>query len=392
MPPKIIQISPDHQEKITNDIINKIFKRVSLPKEAIEKIISGIPLKPIIESVLNSLPVPKDGINGLKGDDGKDAVISNELISKITVEAIKKLNEVYTKPVDGKDGRQGEKGFQGLPGRDGLLGQTGAVGFRGTQGDQGDNGEKGDIGIHGLIGLTGKTGQQGEIGEPGNDAIVTDNDIQKVIDLLDLSKHVLKKDLDNLIKKLLKDLALGKIEISPQQWEGGGGLANTALIQEISRVLGQDDWKDIRTKFTADSLTVSVGALTGAVEDLQTAFDGNKVTIIEASSAPGYTAIIDFIDIISFNYVNVYLAYDGSLSHYVCIELWNWITSAWDCFASQTGTDSDVANTNKDFIVYDGINYVGTSGDVGKVRVRLNHPLSGNASHDIHIDSIALYK
>ena len=235
-----IRISKEQQEKITNTIINKIFNRVKLPKQAIDKIISGIDLNPIIESVQRNIPKPLNGINGKDGPKGMDAEITDDLISNISIKAVEQLQGIFKPPLDGKDGRTGEKGLRGTSGRDGLVGPQGAVGFRGPKGDQGLIGDKGDIGKQGPIGLPGPIGISGKTGQPGQDAIITDDTIQKVIGLLDLSKHVTADGLDKIIKKLIKDIALGRVEIPTQ--ELGGGLDGPQLINEISRVLGQSDW------------------------------------------------------------------------------------------------------------------------------------------------------
>jgi hypothetical protein len=47
---------------------------------------------------------------------------------------------------------------------------------------------------------------------------------------------------------------------------------------------------------------------------------------------------------------------------------------------------------NESFFVPSDTNFIGTGGDAGKVRVRFVHPMSGNASHDIYIDVVALYQ
>jgi hypothetical protein len=236
-----LNFTKDQLDHLTNLIIKKLHGNIKLSPETIAKISKEIDTKPIVEAVINILPIPKDGINGAKGEDGKDATVSDEIISTISVEVLKKVSELFTQPENGIDGRQGERGPQGLPGRDGQPGAQGAVGFRGPQGDKGLKGDKGDTGPQGETGPKGEKGDQGDRGTDGLNGVITDDDIQKVVNLLDLSNHVTKEGLDLIIKKLLQDIALGKVELPVQ--ELGGGLSGPGLINEINKVLGSDSWK-----------------------------------------------------------------------------------------------------------------------------------------------------
>ena len=238
----IIKLTEEQKNKISNDILQKIFKNIQIPQTAIDKIVNkileNIDLNPIIDAVRRTIPTPKDGEPGIPG---KDAQITDSLIADVTIRAIERIQEIYTPPKDGRDGRIGEQGPQGLPGRDGLVGPQGAVGFRGQKGDRGEKGDRGAPGKKGDRGLQGLRGEKGDTGEPGLNAVIRDEDLQKVIDMLNLSSHVTKDELDKIIKNLLTDLALGKHEL-PQVQELGGGLSGPRLINEISKVLGQSDW------------------------------------------------------------------------------------------------------------------------------------------------------
>lgn len=154
------------------------------------------------------------------------------------------------------------------------------------------------------------------------------------------------------------------------------------------------DWK----KITADSITLSNGTSTDALADLQTAHDGSFYHINEVAGAPGIRLIVDFVSVTAFNWVEVIAIYDGSSSHAVGIQLYNWSTTAWDTFdALQTGQE-DVTTAdgyilcNHGFLLPADTNYIGTGGSAGQVRVRFNHTMNGNASHDMYIDVVALYQ
>lgn len=155
------------------------------------------------------------------------------------------------------------------------------------------------------------------------------------------------------------------------------------------------DW----AKKTAASVTLTAGTtVASVVADLQTAFDGNFYHIDEAAGAPGIDLIVDFTSITAFNWVQVIAQYDGSSTHSVAIQLYNWITTTWNTFnACQTGQE-DVTTAggyileDLSFFVPSDANYIGTGGSAGQVRVRFYHTMAGNASHDLYIDVVALYQ
>lgn len=183
-----------------------------------------------------------------------------------------------------------------------------------------------------------------------------------------------------------------QILIDPSVGDRHGGTTNYAQhdrdgilsFNGISRI----DW----TKNTADSVTLSVGSTPSSlVADLQTAHDGNLYHIDEAGGvAPSITLIVDFVSVTAFNWVQVIAEYDGSATHSVCVELYNWNSAAWNVFDAANGVET--ALTNHSFFVPDDTNYIGTGGNIGEVRVRFNHPANGNGAHDFDIDVVALYQ
>jgi hypothetical protein len=149
-------------------------------------------------------------------------------------------------------------------------------------------------------------------------------------------------------------------------------------------------------KKTANSVTLTNGTSTDTVTDLQTMGDGNFYDVTEATGAPGINLIVDFISITAFNWVQIKGCYEGSDTHAVAVQLYNWNTTAWDTFDAMqnsycdTSTSSGYILNSYDFFVPSDTNYIGTGGNAGKVRVRFYHTPSGNASHDMHLDVVAL--
>ena len=146
-------------------------------------------------------------------------------------------------------------------------------------------------------------------------------------------------------------------------------------------------------KIAANSITLSAGTSAEGLADLQTRNDGNVYHITEAAATPGITLIVDFISVTEFSMVNILATYEGSATHALEIELYNWTAAVWDHFdGMQTGfSNSGTIFHNHDFFVPEDANFIGTGADAGKVRVRINHPMAGNASHDVYIDVVALY-
>jgi hypothetical protein len=152
------------------------------------------------------------------------------------------------------------------------------------------------------------------------------------------------------------------------------------------------------TKKTADNVTLTVGTSTDSVTDLQTLGDGNFYDITEAASTPGIDLVVEFTSITKFNWVQIKACYEGAANHAVAVQLYNFAASTWNTFNAVQNGVADVATgggyilNSYDFIVPSDDNYIGTGADAGDVRVRFYHTMAGNASHDLHIDVVALYQ
>ena len=150
------------------------------------------------------------------------------------------------------------------------------------------------------------------------------------------------------------------------------------------------DW----VKIVANGLTLSVGTSADALSDLQTAQDGNFYRVTEVAGTPGIILIVDFAAVTTFTMVRVLAIYDGSGTHSIALQLYNYTQTRWDTFDSLQTAQEDVSTadgyivTNHSFFVLNPLDYI--SG--GVVQVRFYHTMGGNASHDLYIDSVALYK
>lgn len=123
--------------------------------------------------------------------------------------------------------------------------------------------------------------------------------------------------------------------------------------------------------------------------DLRVAQDGNHYHLNEAAATPGQDLKVDFVGVSKFNWIEVIGNYNGSASHAVTIQLYNWPGGTWDDWDAMHGSQIDY--TNHGIWVPCPENYIGTAGNAGKVRVRFNHKMLGNASHDLYLMVVALY-
>jgi len=98
----------------------------------LEDVIQALWEHDIVGKVLEQIPMPKDGKDGLDGKDGigsANAVIDRDghLVLTMTDGSIHKLGAVVGR--DGKDGEPGKDGTHGKDGADGLNGKDGRDGF-----------------------------------------------------------------------------------------------------------------------------------------------------------------------------------------------------------------------------------------------------------------------
>jgi len=131
-------------------------------------------------------------------------------------------------------------------------------------------------------------------------------------------------------------------------------------------------------------ITVGAGTPTGDISDLQHFADGNQYQIQEQAGTPALRLTIDFVNVRSILAVYVLGNYVGSTTHCENIEIWNYTTSAWDIIDSFSTRICLGAHTAW---VFDDSDYINGSNEA---IVRLDHPQSGNSSHDLYIEYIAL--
>ena len=149
----------------------------------------------------------------------------------------------------------------------------------------------------------------------------------------------------------------------------------------------------ISSPHTVDYAPTSVtkttgGTVTGTVANAQVMFDGTEYEVAEVTGVPGFdirfgfTGIADIPSLVVARY-----QYDGSATHFVGLQLYNYATTAWDDI--RTFSDSAAFHSSLTAYIPEDIkaNYVDASGNA---QVRFYHHTTGNASHDMHIDYVGL--
>lgn len=147
--------------------------------------------------------------------------------------------------------------------------------------------------------------------------------------------------------------------------------------------------KAIGLRNVPNTMTVTTGTLTsGTVTDVQEWADGNAVNITEVTGVPGYDVELEFEDIEIFTRIGISAYYTGTSSHYCEVDIYDYTNATWRTlftFNSGIGFNyrfSDIP-VSRQTILNDYINN-------GKAKIRFYHPVSGNVSHNLHIDYVSL--
>lgn len=140
-----------------------------------------------------------------------------------------------------------------------------------------------------------------------------------------------------------------------------------------------------------NAINVVAGNAIGDVTDIQNWQDGNILQIEEVAATPGQEVEFLFTDIVEFKRLGISMFYVGSATHFIEIQIWDFVQAAWLTiwtFSSGLGLNyrySDIPATPeiKLFDLIDG---------AGNVKVRMCHPVNGNAAHDSFIDYVTLIR
>jgi len=136
--------------------------------------------------------------------------------------------------------------------------------------------------------------------------------------------------------------------------------------------------------YTPAKVDLATGSLTGGdIDSVQAMNDGDTYDVDEVTGVPGFAMTFTFSGITTFDRIFLYLKYNGSSTHFVYVQLYNYTTTSWD---TQLEFSDHSVFELFNIEVYDDTDYI----DSGAALVRLYHVTTGNAAHDISIDYVAL--
>ena len=121
------------------------------------------------------------------------------------------------------------------------------------------------------------------------------------------------------------------------------------------------------------------------VSDIQVPFDGNFLTWDEVTGAPGMDLSVNFTNVTTVRGVVLRAYYEGSSSHQVNVSLYNYSTATDDIIIRL----DDAANPDFNYrtiLIPDGSDYISS----GASQINFIHPITGNNTHDLFIDYVAI--
>lgn len=164
-------------------------------------------------------------------------------------------------------------------------------------------------------------------------------------------------------------------------------LIGLLLISSITVAIppSLDNAKD----YTPESVTLLAGTLTlGDVNSVQIMMDDKNYMVNEIAGTPAFNIEFNFTNIDkNINYVVTRWLYEGSSTHYVTIDIYNYVTDSWN----ELRTFSDNGGYYSSMTQYIPLNINNNYVSNGNAKVRFYHVTSGVLAHDIHIDYVGLH-
>lgn len=155
------------------------------------------------------------------------------------------------------------------------------------------------------------------------------------------------------------------------------------VYDELQRI--REEFEEIHYSFIVpDAVTVNTGGTpVGTITDIQTLHDGNVFQVPEVTGAPGFDIDLDFSNVESISGFVSHIWYNGSATHDVVLRAHDYSAVADDDYLLIPTSNVFGYRT---VLIPDGKKYV----DRGSAQLSLTHVSSGNASHDVFIDYIAI--
>jgi hypothetical protein len=171
-----------------------------------------------------------------------------------------------------------------------------------------------------------------------------------------------------------------------------GTLTVTGTLTNLGTltVVGDGTIADVWSDHEPSSVTLNTGTSASSVTDATVMYDGNTYDISEVTGVPGFDVEFNFTNIDTtrrFNFIVARWQYDGSATHFITIDIYNYTTTSWDEVRVFSNSNNYFASMTQYMPIGNQPNYVDANGNA---KIRFYHQTSGNAAHDIHIDYVGL--
>ena len=118
-------------------------------------------------------------------------------------------------------------------------------------------------------------------------------------------------------------------------------------------------------------------------------YDEETYNITEGNGPDPLDFYVNFTEVDAFSQLAIREYYDGSASHYIQVQVWDYDELAWHSYFEFVGQNGFTIITVP---VYDAEEHIGTGVDEGIVQVRLHHVQNGISSHRLYVDFVWLLK
>jgi len=129
---------------------------------------------------------------------------------------------------------------------------------------------------------------------------------------------------------------------------------------------------------------VAGGTPVGNILTLTIALDGNEYNLPETTGVPGIDLEVNFTNVVQIRGIVVNGRYTGGGAHYVDIQIRNYTTAA-DVTVIRMNTST--TNNYRTILIPDDSDFIDGSGNA---QITFYHPTTGNSTHDLYIDYVAL--
>lgn len=163
----------------------------------------------------------------------------------------------------------------------------------------------------------------------------------------------------------------------------GQQVSAAAIFGTASGTVAQGNHTHIAENIAPTAMVVEYGTLdSGTVAALAVA-DEAVVAISEVVGTPALQVVLTYTGVTTFSEVRAYLRYAGSSTHYLALEVYDYVGADWE----QYGTVATSAESAWYFWpIADPSHHV----SAGQAQVRIRHIQSGVTSHDLYLDLVGL--